>query len=110
MTVLQPFTPSPVSVAGGSNVSIDGSSVSTDKVLVTSMGAKFDAEVFIDAYDGSTWVETRQLGTEDGTETLQADWDTQGNRILCVANERRLRIENVSSSSGQFSAEGDVLE
>jgi hypothetical protein len=110
MTVLQPFTPSPVSVASGSNVTIDGSSVSTNKVLVTSMGAKFDAEVFIDAYDGATWQETRQLAASDGSTTLTADWDTQANRILCVANERRLRIENVDTASGQFSAEGDVLE
>jgi len=110
MTVLEPFTPNPVNVSSGGNTTVDGSSSPNNKVMITSMGANFDAEVFIDAYDGSTWVETRQLGTEGGLSTLEADWDTQGNRILCVANERRLRIENVGTTSGNISFEGDILE
>ena len=110
MSALNPYTPAPQSVDSDENVAIDGSDTPDGKVLVTSFGGKFDAEVFIDAHDGTEWIETRQLGTKDGDSTLTADWDTQGNRILCVENERRVRIENVDSESGQFSVEGDILE
>ena len=85
----------------------DATDAGTNVAIVSGAMATFDAELYIDAWDGSTWQEVTQLSDDSGNATFSADWHTQFNRIYIGVDERRLRIENVDSSAGWTAVEGD---
>ena len=102
-----PFLPDPVDVADAANATFDGTDAATDVAIVSGAMATFDAEVFIDAWDGTEWQEVTQLADADGNATFSASWHTQFNRVYVGADRRRVRIENVSDASGWCAVEGD---
>ena len=102
-----PYLPAPVNVADGSNATFDGSASSTDAAFISGAMGKFDATVYIDAWDGSTWQEVTQLTDASGNKTFSADWHTQFNRVYVAVDDRRLRIENGSGASGWAAVDGD---
>ena len=102
-----PYLPDPVDVADESNATFDGTDADTDVAIVSGAMATFDAEVFIDAWDGTEWQEVTQLADADGNATFSGAWHTQFNRVYVGTDRRRVRIENVSDSSGFCAVEGD---
>jgi len=102
-----PYLPDPVDVADASNATFDGSDSETNAAIISGAMAKFDATVFIDAWDGTTWQEVTQLSDANGNATFSADWHTQFNRVYVAVDERRLRIENGSGASGWCAVDGD---
>ena len=102
-----PYLPDPVDVAASENATFDGTDAETDVAIVSGAMATFDAEVYIDAWDGTEWQEVTQLADADGNETFSGSWHTQFNRVYAGTDRRRVRIENVSDSSGFCAVEGD---
>ena len=102
-----PFLPDPVNVAAGANATFDGTDAETDVAVISGAMATFDAEVHIDAWDGTEWQEVTQLADAEGNATFTANWHTQLNRLFAGTNRRRVRIENVGSASGFCAVEGD---
>ena len=102
-----PFLPDPVDVASSANATFDGSDAETDVAIISGAMATFDAEVFIDAWDGTEWQEVTQLADAEGNATFTANWHTQFNRVYAGTERRRFRIENVGDSSGFCAVEGD---
>ena len=102
-----PFLPDPVDVAASANATFDGTDAATDVAIVSGAMATFDAEVFIDAWDGTEWQVVTQLADAEGNATFSANWHTQFNRVYVGTDRRRVRIENVSDSSGFCAVEGD---
>ena len=102
-----PYLPDPVDVADGANATFDGTDAETDVAIVSGAMATFDAEVFIDAWDGTEWQEVTQLADANGDATFSANWHTQFNRVYVGTDRRRVRIENVSGASGWCAVEGD---
>ena len=102
-----PFLPDPVDVASSANATFDGSDAETDVAIISGAMATFDAEVFIDAWDGTEWQEVTQLADAEGNVTFSGSWHTQFNRVYAGTERRRFRIENVDTDSGFCAVEGD---
>ena len=102
-----PFLPDPVDVAESANATFDGTDAETDVAIISGAMATFDATVHIDAWDGTEWQEVAQLADADDNETFSASWHTQFNRVYVGTDRRRVRIENVESTSGWCAVEGD---
>jgi len=105
------YLPSHVSVANGNSTTFDGSSSSTNAALIVGLAANFDAELYYEASDdgGSTWTQIAQLTDDGGSDTFVADWHSQGNRLMVESSNRRVRIDNVSGSSGVVAVDGDEI-
>jgi hypothetical protein len=105
------YGPDFVSVTNGNSITFDGSASSTNKALITSLSAGFDAQIFIERSNdnGSTWQECSQLTDANGNDTFSADWHSQGNRILVSSGLRRIRIDNVDSASDVTEVIGDEV-
>ena len=102
-----PYLPDPVDVADSANATFDGTDAETDVAIVSGAMATFDAEVFIDAWDGTEWQEVTQLADAEGNATFSGPWHTQFNRVYAGTERRRFRIENVDTDSGFCAVEGD---
>ena len=102
-----PFLPDPVEVASSENATFDGTDAETDVAIISGAMATFDAEVFIDAWDGTEWQEVTQLADAEGNATFSGSWHTQFNRVYAGTERRRFRIENVDTESGFCAVEGD---
>jgi len=102
-----PYLPAPANPASSTSVTFDGSTSSTGTAIVSGLAGNFDAEIYLEAYDGSSWQEVSQLETDTGTLTFGADWSTQFNRLMVSQNDRRIRIDNVDSTSGWVAIDGD---
>ena len=102
-----PFLPDPVDVASSANATFDGTDAETDVAIISGAMATFDAEIFIDAWDGTEWQEVTQLADANDNATFSANWHTQFNRVYAGTNRRRVRIENVDTESGFCAVEGD---
>jgi hypothetical protein len=107
MALNDPYLPDPVNVSSGGNTTFDGSTAGTNTAYVLSLSGNFDAEIYLEAWDGSAWQEVTQLTDDAGNTTLSAGWHTQYNKIPVSTNARRIRIENVDTSSGWVAVEGD---
>ena len=102
-----PYLPDPVDVADGANATFDGTDAETDVAIVSGAMATFDAEIYIEAYDGDVWQTVTQLADADGDTTFSENWHTQFNRVYLSTNDRRVRVENVGDSDGYVAVEGD---
>lgn len=107
MALNDPYLPDPVNVSNGANTTFDATDAATDVAILSGAMATFDAQVFIDAWDGTTWQQVTQLTDANGNATFSAGWHTQFNRIYLGVDERRIRIENVDGTSGWTAVEGD---
>lgn len=103
------YTPTPVSVASGGSTTFDGSSSSTNEAVVTSVVGAFDAEIYYEAYDGTAWQEISPIPDSSGNVTYGSPFHSQGNRVLIVSGERRIRIDNVDTASGYIALDGDEV-
>jgi len=108
-----PFTTAAFDVADTGTFVVDGSASSTGAAIVSGIGGNADAEIRLQAYDGSAWVTTALLSDASGNDTFTADWHTQFNRVLVngggspTSGDQRLEVTNVSGGLGDFSADGD---
>ena len=102
-----PYLPDPVDVASSANATFDGTDAETDVAIISGAMATFDATVHIDAWDGTEWQEVTHLSDAGGNATFSGSWHTQFNRVYAGTDRRRVRIENVSDSSGFCAVEGD---
>ena len=104
-----PYIPDFLSIASSGSDNFDGSASSTDAAIISGVMGTADAELYIEASNdgGSSWSTVTQLTDTDGATTFTADWHTQYNRLMVKVNTRRLRIDNVDSSSGNFAVDGD---
>ena len=102
-----PYLPTTANVTAGSNTTFDGSASSTDTAIMSGAMATFDAEIYIEAYDGDVWQTVTQLADADGDTTFSENWHTQFNRVYLSTNDRRVRVENVGDSDGYVAVEGD---
>lgn len=104
-----PYLPDAVSVANGSNTTFDASSSGTGTAIASGLYGTFDAEIYLeDSPDGgTTWNTVSQFADDAGNTTFTAQWATQFNRVMIEGSKRRLRIENVGSSSGYVALDGD---
>lgn len=103
------YTPSPVSVASSGSTTFDGSTSSTGEAVVTSVVSAVDAEIYYEAFDGSTWQEITPIPDDAGNVTQTGPFHSQGNRLLVVSGQRRIRIDNVDSASGYVAIDGDEV-
>jgi len=89
------------------------SSLTVRRARVSGIGGNADAEIRLQAYDGTAWVTTALLSDASGNNTFTADWHTQFNRVLVngggspTTGDQRLEVTNVSGATGDFSADGD---
>lgn len=102
-----PYLPATVNVTSGGNTTFDGTASATDTAIMSGAMATFDAQIFIEAFDGTAWQTVTQLSDANGNATFAANWHTQFNRVYLSTNDRRVRIENVDSVSGYVAIEGD---
>jgi len=102
-----PYTPSPVQVSSSGTTTFDGSAAATGTAIVSGLFGSFDAELRYQAYDGSSWQTVALLTDDAGNTTFSADWSTQFNRLMVSANDRRIEVSNVDSSSGYVAIDGD---
>lgn len=112
MAANDPYTPDPVELdtSGGATTTtnFDGSGSSTNAAIVTGLMGTLDCEVYLEAWDGSSWQVVAQLTDDQGNTTFSADWHSQFNRLVVATDARRIRIDSVDSSSGGWVAvEGD---
>lgn len=113
MAANDPFSTAAFEVADAGTFIIDGSDSSTGAAIVSGVGGNGDAQIRLQAYDGTAWVTTAQLDDANGNVTFTADWHTQFNRIMVngggspTANDQRLEVTNVSGGTADFSADGD---
>lgn len=105
------YVPNHVTVSNSSSTNFDGSASSTNAAIIVGLAADFDAEIYYEASDdgGSTWTQIAQLRDNGGNSTFTADWHSQGNRLMVESSNRRVRIKNVSSSSGVVAVDGDEI-
>lgn len=108
-----PFTTAAFGVADTNTFVIDGSASSTGAAIISGLSGNGDAQIRVQAYDGSAWVTTTKLTDANGNSTFSADWHTQFNRIMVngggspSAGDQRLEVTNVSGGSADYSADGD---
>lgn len=103
------YTPTPVSVDSGGSTTFDGSGSSTNEAVVTSVVGAFDAEIYYEAYDGTAWQEISPIPDSAENVTYGSPFHSQGNRVLIVSGQRRIRIDNVDASSGYIALDGDEV-
>jgi hypothetical protein len=107
MAANDPYIPDPVQVSNGASTTFDGTASETDTAIVSTLSGNFDAQIFLEAWDGNAWQEVAQFAAADGNNTFSADWNTQFNRQYVEVDGRRIRIDNVDSASGWVAVEGD---
>lgn len=105
------YDPDYASVSSSGTITFDGSASSTDAAVITSLSGDFDANIFVERSNdgGSTWQQTTILENDAGNTTFGANWHSQGNRIIVAVGKRRIKIENIDSTSGFTEAVGDEL-
>jgi len=102
-----PYLPSPVNVSADGSTTFDGTGGSTNTAIINQISGTFDAELIVEAYDGTNWQDVGKLEDPDGNTTFTADWHTQFNRIIVSQNDRRLKISDVNSQGGWCAVDGD---
>ena len=104
-----PFTPDHSTVADGANTTFDGSSGETNAAIISGLYGNFNAEIYLEDSDdgGTSWTQITQFTDDEGDLTFADNWATQFNRLMVKQNERRIRIENVDSESGEVTVDGD---
>lgn len=109
--MVTPYTPSHATVASGGSVTFDGAGSGTNQAIIVSMAGDFDAEIFYEASDdgGTSWAQIAQMATDSGDVTFTADWHSQGNRLMVVSGERRIRVDNVDTADGVVAVDGDEI-
>ncbi len=108
-----PFTTAAFGVADTNTFIIDGSSSSTGAAIVSGVSGNEQAELRIQAYNGTSWVTVATLEDSSGSTSFSAPWHTQFNRIVVngggspSSGDQRIEVTNVSGNAGDFSADGD---
>lgn len=105
------YKPDFKTVASGDSIYFDGSASSTNEAIISTISGNFDARIFIERSNdgGTSWTECTQLADADGSNNFTAQWHTQGNREMLSVGNRRIRIDNVDTVSGEVEAIGDEI-
>lgn len=108
-----PYTSAVFGLADTSTHEFDGSDSDTGAAIISGIAGNGDAEIRIQAYNGTSWVTTTLLADDSGSTTFSNNWHTQFNRLLVngggspVSGDIRVQITNVSGASIDVSADGD---
>lgn len=104
-----PYLPNAVNVSSGSSATFDGSDGGTNAAIISGIYGEVDSEIFLeDSSDsGATWDHITKFDDEDGGTTFTANYSTQFNRIMVEENNRRIRVENVDTTFGNVTVDGD---